>query len=183
MAPCAGTQIEARPRARAALRAARALPLGGSILADALPAVAIVARRPRADPLMAWVDRLGGGTRPTAHAVVATSWRGPNGPIVLHCFAPAEAEPWGVAKVAQESAMEAHLLDRLGVAARAAGARVPRLLATGRVAGGPVLVETVLMGRPAAEVLRGAPGRFAEIAAAIAPGRSAGTARRRRRRA
>ena len=160
-------QIEARPRARVALRAARALPLGGPILADALPAVAIVARRPRADPLMAWVERLGGGTRPVAHAVVATSWRGPHGPIVLHCFAAAEAEPWGVAKVSEDSATESDLLDRLAVAARAAGARVPRPLATGRVAGGPVLVETVLAGRPAAELLREAPHRFAEIVAAI----------------
>ncbi len=124
-------QIEARPRARVALRTARALPFGPSLLADALPAVGIVARPARADRLVAWVERLGGGTRPTADAVVATSWRGPHGPTVLHCFAPAEAEPWGVAKVARESSTEADQLHGLGIEARAAGARVPRLLATG----------------------------------------------------
>jgi hypothetical protein len=132
-----------------------------------LPTAAIVARRPGAAPFAAWVERLGGETRPTAHAVVATSWRGPEGATVVHCFAAGEAEPWGVAKVAPGSATEAGLLGQLGAAAQAAGAAVPRPLASGRVGGTPVLVETIVTGRPAAELLRRSPGRFPEVAGAV----------------
>ncbi|MEA2361210.1 MAG: hypothetical protein QOD71_355 [Thermoleophilaceae bacterium] len=161
-------QIDANPQARRALLAARALPFGSSLLVHALPSVGIVARPPGAEPLAAWVADLGGEARPTAQAVVATSWRGPRGPIVLHCFGPGEAEPWGVAKVAEESEAEGRALDELGQPARAAGARVPRVLAKGRVAGRPVLVETVVSGRPAADALTRSPGRYAEVIGAIA---------------
>jgi hypothetical protein len=162
-----GRQIGERPRSRRALVAARGLPFGAAVLSRVLPTAAIVARRPGAAPFAAWVERLGGETRPTAHAVVATSWRGPEGATVVHCFAAGEAEPWGVAKVAPGSATEAGLLGQLGAAARAAGAAVPRPLASGRVGGTPVLVETIVTGRPAAELLRRWPGRFPEVAGAV----------------
>ena len=161
-------QIDALPRARLALLLTGALPFGSSLLVRALPTVGIVGRPPGAKPLAAWVAQLGGETRATAYAVVATSWRGPQGPTVLHCFAPEETEPWGVAKVAAQSSAEARLLEQLGDAARAAGARVPRLLASGRVADRPVLVETVVSGRTAADVLMRSPGRFAEVVGALA---------------
>ncbi|MBA3263102.1 MAG: phosphotransferase [Thermoleophilaceae bacterium] len=161
-------QIGARPRIRRGLVATRALPFGSSLLVRALPTVGIVARPPGAEPLAAWVGRLGGETRAPAHAVVATSWRGPDGPTVLHCFAAGDERPWGVAKVAPESSREARVLEQLGDAARGAGARVPRLLADGRVADCPVLIETVLEGQPAADVLMRSPGSFAEVVGAIA---------------
>ena len=157
-------QIGARPRARRGLLAARALPFGGSLLARALPTVGIVARPAGAEPLAAWVARLGGETRPTAAAIVATSWRGPAGASLLHCFAPGATEPWGIAKVGAESAAEARVLDELGDAARAAGARVPRVLARGLVGHQPVLVETVVDGRPAAELLDALAGALRRIA-------------------
>jgi Phosphotransferase enzyme family len=146
---------------------ARLLPVGSALLAVVLPTVGIVARRPGADPLASWVTRLGGGTRETAHVAVTTSWRGPRGPIVLYCFAPAGADPWGIAKVAPETSTEADLLDRLGDAARAAGARVPRLLAIGSVARNSVLVQTVMGGHVAADLLMRSPGRFPEIVGAM----------------
>ena len=159
--------IGAHPRARRVLRAAGAFPRGGSILAFALPSVGIVARRPGAAPLTGWIEGLGGGTRPTAHAVVATSWRASGGPVVLHCFAAGEPDPWGVAKVAPQSATEARLLAELGEAARSAGARMPGLLAAGQVGDTPVLVETVVAGRPLAELLGSSPGRFLEVAGSL----------------
>lgn len=161
-------QIGARPRSRLALRAARALPGGESLLVRALPSVGLVARHSGAKPMADWVAKLGGETPPAADAVVATSWRGPAGPTVVRCFAPREPEPWGVAKIGPGSAAEALALEQVGGGARAAGARIPRLLASGRLGDRPVLVETVLSGRPAARALMRSPGRFAELAEAIA---------------
>jgi hypothetical protein len=161
-------QIGARPRARLALRAARAVPGGTAALVRALPSVGIVARHAGAKPLADWVAGLGGDARPAAHAVVATSWRGPAGATVMRCFEPADSQPWGVAKVGPGSAGEARALEQLGSGAREAGARIPRLLAGGRLGDRPVLVETLVTGSPAARELRRSPGRFAELAGAIA---------------
>jgi hypothetical protein len=161
-------QIGARPRSRLALRALRALPGGESLLVRALPSVGLVARHSGAKPMTDWVAGLGGETRPAAHAVVTTSWRGPAGPAVMRCFAPAEAQPWGVAKVGPSSSAEARALEQVGGGARDAGARVPRLLASGRLGDRPVLVETVVGGHPAARALLRSPRRFAELAGAIA---------------
>jgi hypothetical protein len=57
---------------------------------------------------------------------------------------------------------------RLGHIARAAGARIPRVLASGRAGRHPALVETPLGGRPAARVLRHEPERLADVAGGIA---------------
>jgi hypothetical protein len=124
-----------------------------------------VARPRGADPLAAWVERLGGEARPVADAIVATSWRGPQGPLIMTCFAPGETKPWGVAKLAPASGTEADRLEALG---EAGGARVPRLLARGVVGGQPVLVETLVGGRSAGELLTRKPGRFADVTGAIA---------------
>ena len=161
-------QIGARPRSRLALRAARALPGGTALLVRALPSVGIVARRAGAKPLADWVAGLAGGARPAAHAVVATSWRGPAGPTVMRCFEAGDSQPWGVAKVGLGGAGEAGALRQLGDGAREAGARIPQLLAGGRLGDRPVLVETVVSGSPAARELMRSPGRFAELAGAIA---------------
>ena len=163
-----GQVVAARPLGRRILLRAQALPFGNPLLFNAMPAVGIVARRPGADPLLTWVARLGGETRETTDAVVATSWRGPEAPVVLHCFARGEADPWGVAKVAEGSSTEAELLDAVGVTARAAGVRVPRRLASARLARRSVVVESVVPGRPAADVLRRSPVRFVELATGIA---------------
>jgi hypothetical protein len=162
-----GEEIGAHPLLRSALRAAGALPSGTRLLAEALPGAALVARRPGAQPLGAWLDRLGGEARPTAQVAVHTSWRGGAGPVVLFCFAEGDDRPWGVAKAGPGSAREAQRLDSLGADARAAGADVPRLLATGVTTDRPVLVASPLAGRPAARALLTAPERFAEIAGRI----------------
>jgi hypothetical protein len=156
-------RIGARPWTRRALRGAQRLPLGESLLAAALPAVAILARRGDAGPLGGWVEALTGASRATADVAVATSWRGSHGPVVVYCFSSAEEEPWGVAKVGMTSDREAGLLDDLGDGARTAGAQVPRLLGQGMLGSVPVLVETPLDGRPAAGLLMRSPGRFGHV--------------------
>jgi len=156
--------VGARPRARRALVGLRRLPFGESLLAAALPAVAVIARHPGAPPLAAWVPE----RRPELRVVLATSWRGTRGPIVLHCYAGERAERWAVAKVGPASAREADLLERLGASAGTAGARVPSLLASGSAGDQPVLLETPVGGRPAAELLTRAPDRFAEVTGAVA---------------
>jgi len=163
-----GRLIAARPLSRRVLLTTQALPFGNTILAYAMPAVGIVARRPGADPLTAWVALLGGETRETTDAVVATSWRGPEASVVLHCFAPGEADPWGVAKVAEGSSSEAERLDRVGVTARTAGVRVPRRLANGRLDRRSVVVESVVPGHPVADMLMRSPTSFVEVVTAIA---------------
>jgi len=160
-------QVAAHPRVRRALIALREPPLGASLLQAALPTVGVVARRPGAEPLAAWTGRLEGETRRTGRTIVATSWRGASGPILLLCFADGEREPWGIAKLAPAAEREARSLDRLGGAARGAGALVPRLLASGRAGGGPVLVESLVDGRSAAELLTRRPERFLAIATGI----------------
>jgi hypothetical protein len=72
--------------------------------------------------------------------------------------------PSAVAKVAlgeagaSQAAAEADMLDRLGPAARQAGAEVPRPLAVGAIGGRSVLLQTALSGRRLAEVLGARPG-------------------------
>jgi hypothetical protein len=156
-----GSQIGERPWVRHVLMAAGS----GSLSAGALPAVAVVARARGARPLAAWIEGLDGETLPVGDAIVSTSWRGPDGPLIVFCFAADSAEPWGVAKLASASATEADLLERLG---DAGGARVPRLLARGVAGGRPVLVETVVEGRSAGELLARSPKRFAEVTGAVA---------------
>jgi hypothetical protein len=163
-----GDEIGAHPRLRRALLGAGALPSGTRLLAETLPGTALVARRPRAQPLAGWLDRLDGETCTTAQVAAQTSWRGAAGPVVLFCFADGDERPWGVAKAGPGSAREAQRLESLGADARAAGADVPRLLATGVAADRPVLVESPLAGRPVARVLLAAPERFAEVAHRIA---------------
>jgi hypothetical protein len=161
------SEIGAHSRVRRGLLAAAALPAGDRLLAEALPGAAMIIRPRGAPPLAAWIRRLGGDVRPTEHVAVLTSWRGHAGPIVLFCFARGEDEPWGVAKLGSGSEHEARQLERLGGDARAAGARVPRLLATGAVAGRPVLVETAVGGHHAARVLDGASERFGMVAGRV----------------
>ena len=161
-------EVGAHARIRAGLLAAAGLPFGQRLLAEALPAAAVIARAPRAPRLAAWIERIAGEVRATAHLATLTSWRGPEGAVVAHCFAAGEDAPWGVAKVAPGSEREAHTLEVLGSDAGAAGARVPRLLAVGALAAGSVVVESPVGGRPAARMLMTDPERYGDVAGRIA---------------
>ena len=157
--------IAARPAIRRLLAAAPDAPLGHAALRLVLPAVGILARR-RPSPLP-WVSALGSAADGVGQAVVATSFRGERGATVLHCFGEGAQRPWGVVKVAPGATGEDERLAALGAAARAAGARVPAVL--GRAVGGRTAVaETVVAGRPAADVLSRAPERLGEVVGAVA---------------
>ena len=162
-----GSLIAARPLARRALLAARSLPFGEALLGAALPGAGIVARRPRGCRPAAWIGALEGRTAETHETLLAASWRGRAGSTVVHCFGRGASEPWGVVKVAPGVSGEADLLDRLGPGAHEAGARVPVRMARGSVAGRSAVGETVVPGRPAADVLLNGPGRADEITAAV----------------
>jgi hypothetical protein len=161
-------EIGAHARIRRALVATAALPLGERALAETLPGVLLFARPPGAAPPAEWLERLGGDVPGTAHVAVMTSWRGAAGPVVLFCFAAGDNAPWGVVKLGRDSHREAQSIERMGPAARAAGARVPRTLVTGTVGGRPVLVETPVDGRSAARVLAQRPERFYDVVGRVA---------------
>jgi hypothetical protein len=174
-------EIGAHAAVRRVLGASAALPGGPRLLAESLPGTALIARPPGAAPLAAWLERLDGDTPPTAYLATLISWRGRTGPVALFCFGAEEERPWGVAKVGADAHTEAEAVRRLGDHARAAGADVPRLLASGAAGGRPALVESALGGRTGAGVLIAAPERFADVSGRIASwleGWNATTARR-----
>lgn len=124
-------------------RAARVgVRLGAAPLLSVVTPVGIVARRPGARPLFDWL-RLEAGIEAAA-------------PIVSYGDRPSLLVHSGGGEVAKLGpvAAEAETLRELGPAARAAGAQVPEPIRTGAVAGLPLLVETVVPGRPAAFQLR-----------------------------
>ena len=162
-----GRVIATQPLGRGALLMARMLPMGEPLLARMLPTVGIAAQRPDARPLGAWIGRLAGETREPESILVGTSWRGDEGAVVLHCFDSGASSPWGIAKVAPSSSGEWDALSALGPAASAAGVRVPRPLAGGRIGARSALVETPIDGEPAAQVLIRSPTRFRSLAAAL----------------
>jgi hypothetical protein len=157
------SQISARPLARRVLAWLGSSSPGRTLLGAALPAVGLVARRPGAAPMAGWVAELEGEVRQVATAILATSWREPGVPLVLSCFAPGEPQPWGVAKLGPYSLAEIRHLQEFGEVAGLAGVRAPSLLAAGNAGAWPVLVQTVVPGRPAADVLARSPGHFDEL--------------------
>ncbi|MFP5362540.1 MAG: hypothetical protein ACLGI5_07400 [Thermoleophilia bacterium] len=128
----------------------------GALAATAGP-VALLARRPGARPLLEWLFALT-GTAPApadASAVISASWRAGGPRVVLQPF-PHGARPV-VAKVALDGGgggdTEATRLERLGAAARSAGADVPRMLVGTRLHDRDVLVETRVEGDVLAPLL------------------------------
>jgi hypothetical protein len=130
-------------RGRAARVAVRA---GSARLLPHFAPSGIVARRPGARPLHEWLRTQGGVDADSA----IVSWSDGSS-LLVHAgnF---------VAKVGGGTA-EAETLRELGAAARAAGARVPEPIRAGAVAGLPLLVESVVSGKPASSHLT--PSRIA----------------------
>ena len=134
-------------------RAARVgVRLGAAPLLPFVTPAGVVARRPGARPLFDWL-RLEAGIEAAAPIVSY----GDRPSLLVH------SDDGQVAKLGSVAA-EAETLRELGPAARAAGAHVPDALRTGAVAGLPLLVETVVPGRPAAsELRRGGGARYLEL--------------------
>jgi hypothetical protein len=136
---------------RLAAAAARA-PGWSRVAAEAWPTVGFVARRPGSRAPWSWLGAIGGeGVGPDG-VVAVRGWRGADDSVLLHLLA-AGGEHAAVAKVARAGAAadEAEILARLGGAAEAAGARVPRVLGSGGAAGRRVTTLGVVPGRRAVE--------------------------------
>ena len=140
-----------------------------------LPSAGVVVRKPGARPLLEWFLRVpDAGHRDQAidgrgTAVVAMSWRGPHGSLVLQRFRGDEREPDVVAKVAPTGPTTARLAEaenlvRFGPDARRAGAVVPERLELTTVGTRTVLVQTAVGGRPAAIALASGSARLPEVA-------------------
>jgi len=134
-------------------RAARVgVRVGAAPLLTFVTPTGVAARRPGARALFDWL-RLEAGIEAAA-------------PIVSYGDRPSLLVHSGGGQLAKLGpvAAEAETLRELGPAARAAGAHVPEPLRTGAVAGLPLLVETVVPGRPAAsELRRGGGARYLDL--------------------
>lgn len=128
------------------------------IAAEAWPTVGFVAQRPGDRPPWSWLGEAGGPPGGPDGVVAVHGWRGADDSVLLHLLG-ADGAHAAVAKVARAGAEadEAEVLARLGGAAEAAGARLPRVLGTARAAGRRVVVLTVLPGRRAADGARSDP--------------------------
>ncbi|MBD0290362.1 MAG: hypothetical protein ICV74_03820 [Thermoleophilia bacterium] len=143
------------------------LPRLSVLLALVLPSVGLVAHRGDRS-LWDWLRRLDPLLADAEGAVVQATWRRPVESAVLYPFERAGRAPVVVKvalseRVAAGHAAEALLLDRLGEAARAAGADVPEVRSARRSGAGHLLVETAVTGRSAATLLAGRPERLADV--------------------
>jgi hypothetical protein len=150
-------------RRRLAIAAAR-IPGIIKLLAPLSPHVGLAGRRAYAAPLMSWLaPSLPAGNVP-ALPIISGSWRGSRGATIAHCFASGGREPLLVAKIAADNAVqrrleaEADALRMLGEDARAAGARVPRVVASlPRMSKSAVQLQTALAGVTATAALASGP--------------------------
>lgn len=147
------------PARRLVLALAR-LPGWPRVAAETWPAVGLLAWREGGRPPLGWLAA--SGCDAEEGTVLVQGWRGGEDSVLLHRVSP-DGRLAAVGKVARAGATadEAETLARLGDAARAAGAAVPRVLGAGRVAGRRFAVLEALPGERAAWLLRGRPERVA----------------------
>jgi Phosphotransferase enzyme family len=114
----------------------------------ALGPTAAIHRRAPGTPVAAWLHRLG-GDQPPGSTMVALP-QGSGAGAILFRFAADRHEPDAVAKVTPGADDELEALRRIAPAAGDAGAHVPVVLASGRLASSPFVLESVVGGRAAA---------------------------------
>lgn len=136
---------------RLAAAAARA-PGWPRVVAETWPTVGFVARRPAGRAPWSWLGGTGADVAVPDGVVAVRGWRGSDDSVLLHLLA-ADGTHAAVAKVARAGAGadEAETLARLGGAAEAAGARVPRVLGSGSISGRRVTTLGVVPGRRAVD--------------------------------
>ena len=168
------TRLLPMRRARRALvLLALRLPLGARLLASALPAVGLVARRPGAPPLFGWMSRERQAHGQAGCAAIALSGPG-KASAVLHHFTDRSRVPSAIVKVALAQAaatpivVEGALIKRLGGDAERAGAQVPRVRLAALANDRPALFQTVLRGRPLALLLAEDPQRLPAAVESVA---------------
>jgi hypothetical protein len=134
-----------------------------------LPAVGLVARKPGARPLFAWLSSWGPqGFTPSAALVRSGGRRSHRSSVVFPFSGSAERPEW-LAKLAMgvpggdPLADEAATLTQLRPAACAAGARLPLVLHQGELGERRVCVQTIVRGQPVAQLLIAQPSRWSQI--------------------
>jgi hypothetical protein len=131
---------------------------GGTRLVAQADVASVVVRRQEAAPLFRWLVEAAGDA-PAERIVVTRTWRTEGGTFTVSVVDADTAAPRRVARVgnapaaARETLGEERALATLGPGAAAAGAAVPRYLASTQLDGVPVVVETGLPGRAAASAL------------------------------
>lgn len=142
----------------------------GAALAAAASDVALVARRPGARPLLAWLELPGVDAADWRGAIISSSWRPGGTSAVLHPSTAKGTAPV-VAKLALDPTAppspEEDRLSRLGAAARRAGASVPEVLASFDLHGVRVLVETRVGGELAAPRISRRPTRLEGVLGSV----------------
>ncbi len=157
--------IPSHPLVRRLVAEASRLPLSirlGSLL---LPGIALLGRPEEGPAAFRWLTVPGRLELPPAATIVSRSWRGNQGPVVVHAWRAGEIWPSVVAKVvpaaqSDRSVGEANILTELADGARTAGTAVPTVTWVGRVANSAVLVETGIQGTAVAALLAAQPDRL-----------------------
>jgi hypothetical protein len=147
--------IHTDPARRKAALAALAAPGALAVARRLLPQTGIVARRRTGKPSLGWLP---GGTGSGGRTIIQASWRGAAGAVLLHAFdghpAPsAIAKLWLSEKGADACAREVEGLKLAAGSASNRGVRTPGLLVAGNLHGRPYLVEEVVAGERAAELV------------------------------
>lgn len=159
------TDPNRRRAALAALRAPGALAVAVRLIGE----TGLVARRSGSQPSLSWLSE---GIGQAGSTVAQASWRGQEGAVLLHAFTGKNA-PSTIVKVwLSETGLDAfeREVDGLELAARTvagAGNRVPVLVRQGMLNGRPYLVESVLRGEKAAEILGRDPSRLLDALSGI----------------
>jgi hypothetical protein len=128
------------------------------------PSAALVARRPGARPLFAWLARHVRPDQDFDTPVMRRSWRAEHGATILYCFTDNRPVPTAIAKTSTGDGStdgpvrEAALLARLGAEARSAGADVPQAFNVLRLGHEPILLQSMLPGDSVASLLAAKPG-------------------------
>jgi hypothetical protein len=136
--------------------------LDGRLLEELAPGVGLLVQRPGARRPLAWLAEA--GAEPPA--AVSAGWHEPADGLVLAGTRTMVKST--VPGAARDPLQEAALLRELGPGARRAGARVPQVLYAGSAGERVALVEDVLAGERAAEVLRRHPSRLDSLASRLA---------------
>jgi hypothetical protein len=118
--------------------------------ASALGPTGTVLRRDLTPPLAAWLFRHDGTSRPGSALLTPTA----DG-CVLHRFPAGEPVPDAVAKVSARATDELDALRAVAPSAGHAGAHVPRVLAGGTIGITPFVLQSVVPGRSAAQLVAG----------------------------
>jgi len=145
------------------------IPGGGKFLANLLPYVSLVARRPGDRPLFHWLRQYDDDMEEVGSVIVSTSWRRRRGSIILHPLSGSKSIPSIVMKMGWKAdgdfnpAIELTTLERLRPQAMCAGALVPETLFVNEIGKRPVVVQSAASGQSVAAILFSKPKHLFQV--------------------